>query len=226
MQVNAYQLCALLVVISLSSLILYSGIQMLSWETESLAFQGPRWHHPGETVEAEELLNAKYARVESHTIRTSSGSIVSGWLWFDFHDTVNVLVETSTGDFLVFEQTNYGLSKASLAVLSKHLSQYQDPLTAARNELAKELGRTTTEWINLGTFRTDANRGGGYVTSFLARKTVLMDQSERGSSNDLEARAIVRLSRSELLAALMKNRVREAKWSNTISLALLWLSQH
>lgn len=74
----------------LSWFALCPGIAVLqSTESEDL-FKGSHWNHPGETIEAQELLTAKYVRVESHTIRTSGGEVVSGWLWVDFHDRVRL----------------------------------------------------------------------------------------------------------------------------------------
>ena len=68
---------------------LSAGVAILrSSDSEDELFDGPRWNHPGETIEAQQLLAAKYARVESHTIRTSGGALVSGWIWVDFHDRV------------------------------------------------------------------------------------------------------------------------------------------
>lgn len=113
----------------------------------------------------------------------------------------------------------------SLAVLSVHLGQHEDPLKAAKNELSREMGRRCTHWVHMGTYRTDANRGAGFVTTYLARWTGPLDQSQRQSTDDLEAKSLVRMTRREVREALLSGSVLEVKWAAVISLGLLHLEQ-
>ncbi|EGD79699.1 hypothetical protein PTSG_13086 [Salpingoeca rosetta] len=222
--VHPCQALALIALIVISISILMTGIAVLRASGgEDDLFEGPHWNHPGETVEAHELLAAKYVRVESHTIRSSGGKLVSGWLWVDFHDRVDILVEDEHGRFLLYRQTNYGLPGPSLAVLSSRLAQHEDPLKAAKDELAKEMGRRSRHWVNMGTYRSDANRGGGFVTCFLARRSEKLDESQRVSTDDLESKELVHLTRRELRRAVLAGKVLEVKWANTMALALLHL---
>ncbi|EDQ92232.1 uncharacterized protein MONBRDRAFT_31349 [Monosiga brevicollis MX1] len=225
-KIGVYQVLALLLVIGISLLVLQHGISLLDPKAASLAgFQGPHWHHPGETIETKEILDAAYARVESHTIRTSGGQLISGWIWVDFLDRVDVLVETTEGTFLLFEQTNYGLGENSLAVVSRHLQPHEEPIQAAKHELLSEMGRVAEEWVHLGHYRGDANRGAGTVTCVLARRssTIENESRERPKSNDLERKKLIELSQAGLRDALLLNRFREIKWTATVALALLKL---
>ena len=138
---------------------------------------------------------------------------------------VDILVEDEEGRFLMYRQTNYGLPSQSLAVLSARLRKHEDPLRAAKDELAKEMGRRSQHWVDMGTYRLDANRGGGFVTCFLARWSHAMDESQRRSTDDLESKKLVRLTRLELRKAVLAGALLEVKWAATAGLALLHLEQ-
>ena len=165
-------------------------------------YTGPRWHKDGETLDRRQFMNVRspFVRVESHRVRVASSKVVDDWIWIDIHDAVNVLVEDSDGTFLVFRQTKYALNGESLAVVGGLLNvldasdlenpHMEVPLVAAKRELLEELGRGADEWITLGTFRTDANRGSGYTTCFLARHTYLFPVEGRPFSDDLEAQKV------------------------------------
>jgi 8-oxo-dGTP pyrophosphatase MutT (NUDIX family) len=91
------------------------------------------------------------------------------------HDRVNVLAEIggdehTVGDFQVVRQKKYALETTSLAVVGGIVEQGDaDVESAARRELREELGLVTEKLVPLGRYRTDSNRGAGWVNSFLAR---------------------------------------------------------
>eukprot|EP00045_Choanoeca_perplexa_P005820 m.48718 g.48718 ORF g.48718 m.48718 type:complete len:230 (+) comp13311_c0_seq2:155-844(+) len=221
---NIYQLLGLLFVLSVSLLVLQHGIRLLdnNGKGTSTGFHGPHWHHPGETIESREILDAAYARIESHTIRTSGGKLVPGWIWVDFRNRVDVLVENEDGDFIVFQQRNYGLGSMSLAVISRHLDPYEDVLEGAKAELESEMHRVSDTWINLGEYRGDANRGAGLVTCMLARHS-RPKTGKRHESQDLEQKEKVVLTRQALKDALLANKFLEVKWAAAAALGLLHL---
>ena len=124
--------------------------------------------------------------------------------------------------YLVFEQSKYGIQGSSLAVVGG-LTEFSDatPLAAAQRELNEEMGREAGEMVPLGCYRTDVNRGGGYVCSFLALDTVVAPPERRLASDDLEPQRVVSLTSEQLREALLAHRFQEVKWSNTAALALL-----
>eukprot|EP00730_Choanoeca_flexa_P010733 TRINITY_DN20878_c0_g1_i1.p1 TRINITY_DN20878_c0_g1~~TRINITY_DN20878_c0_g1_i1.p1 ORF type:complete len:233 (+),score=36.55 TRINITY_DN20878_c0_g1_i1:114-812(+) len=223
--VNIYQLLGLLFVLTVAFLVLQHGIQILDGKSadSDSGFHGPHWHHPGETVESQQVLDAAYARVESHTIRTSGGKLVPGWIWVDFRNRVDVLVEDEDGNFIVFQQRNYGLKSTSLAVVSRHLEPLEEPLEAAKAELRSEMQRETEDWTVLGEYRGDANRGAGLVTCMLARHTRPIKAQVLEPAEDLEKKDQVILSRGALKDALIGNKFLEVKWAATAALGLMKL---
>ena len=104
LRIGIAQVLALAVVTATAILVLVHGTARLSSEADATTyFKGTSWTHPGMTSDRTELLSAAHLRVESHGVNTQAG-VVAGWLWVDFYDRVDVLVEASDGDFRVLRQ--------------------------------------------------------------------------------------------------------------------------
>ncbi len=99
----------------------------------------------------------------------------------------------------------------------------ENPHEAAARELLDELSMTADEWIFLGKYRTDVNRGGGFVYSFLARRAKVVKR-EKHATNEIEPKEVVELTQHALTQALLRSDFGEAKWSNTVALALIRLA--
>jgi hypothetical protein len=200
---------------------LIKGTDLILKDQRSVLYSGPHWKHQGQTLDATEVFNSKFVRIESHTVRTGKGDVVNGWIWIDYHDRVNVLVEDERGVFTVLRQTSYGLGSTSLSVVSGAVALNENPREAAARELLDELGMISHDWFFLGKFRTDANRGGGFVYSFLAKKAVLDKRGRKSPTNELEKREVIRMTARQLSVSVLRGEFGDAKWSNTVALALL-----
>jgi hypothetical protein len=102
------------------------------------------------------------------------------------------------------------------------------PLMAAKREVEEELKVMCQTWIALGKFRTDVNRGMGWVNPFLARDCSYSSSKEISAENanviggaDTETQKIITMSLSDVKQAVMAGRFLEVQWSNTVALAVL-----
>ena len=184
-------------------------------------YKGSPWRPEG-YISSRLIGSTKFGRCELHKVRTEKGAVVDDWLWFDDTDAVNILVQDESGNFLVFRQRKYGIPEQTLAVLGGMINSGEDALSAAKRELQEELQMIATEWVDLGTYRSAANRGGGYISCFFA-VNAQRHVSATLSDDDLEARSIVKLTRAELLSSVLDKRFGEVKWTATVALALLTL---
>lgn len=84
-----------------------------------------------------------------------------------------------------------------------------------------------TDWIFLGRYRTAANRGGGFLYSFLLKNAVPLIPGggtvEYQGTGDGEAQQILYLSKEEVMKAISEGRFQEIKWAATFALAMLHL---
>jgi 8-oxo-dGTP pyrophosphatase MutT (NUDIX family) len=192
---------------------------------------------------------------------------IDDWLFIDYHDRINVLVEapppkshtstsidkedyeerdTDENHFIIMEQTKYALHSSSLAIVGGliELSDVGGAIDAAKREVLEELSITCHNWKDLGKFRTDVNRGMGWVYPFLATSCTYdtsasdtgnhlviehedssnADSSKVVGDRDTEKQNIRKMSVSEVRRAVMDGKFVEVQWSNTVALAMLHLS--
>jgi len=84
-----------------------------------------------------------------------------------------------------------------------------------------------TDWIFLGSYRAMANRGGGFIYTFLLKNAVPLKEGAgteafQGTGDD-EAQEILYLNEDEMLREVMNGSFKEVKWAATMSLTLLHL---
>lgn len=202
------------------------------------------------------LVGSRWMQLRQHTLRSPADSVIDDWLFIDYHDRVNVLAEIG-GEFQVMRQKKYALEdRSSLAVVGGIIEPGRDvdAAAAARRELAEEIGLMTQELVPLGRFRTDVNRGMGWVNAYLARncqpvKLAQEFEASSGGSNssgssgsrrlgqrakeevegevgeaDAEYQRPLRLTLQQLREEVRKGSFLEVQWSNTVALAVLHLT--
>ncbi len=162
----------------------------------------------------------KFLRVETHIVELPDGRVIDDWTWVISPDYVNVVAETVDGAYLCFRQTKYAIQGTSLAVVGGYLEPDEMPLEAAQRELREETGFAAPEWINLGTFPVEANRGIQTAHFFLARRASRVTDP---IVDDLEEQEILQLTRAELAAGLAAGEFKALAWAAIVALALLRL---
>jgi ADP-ribose pyrophosphatase len=168
------------------------------------------------------LAHPPFLTVENHTVELPNGQIIPDWQWIITPDFVNVIATTEDGKFLCFRQTKYGIKGTSLAPVGGYIEPNEVPLAAAQRELREETGFEASEWIDLGRFRVDPNRGAGTGYLWLARGAHKVTES---SADDLEEQLLLLLDRSQVETALAQGEFKVMAWTAGIALALLFLSR-
>ena len=83
------------------------------------------------------------------------------------------------------------------------------------------------DWVFLGSYRTMANRGGGFIYTYLLKNAVPLKEragtaSFRGEGDD-ESQKIFFMGEDEISRAVAEGAFKEVKWAATMSLSLLHL---
>jgi 8-oxo-dGTP pyrophosphatase MutT (NUDIX family) len=180
------------------------------------------------------LVESKWLKLSQHSVKfPGTSKVMDDWLWIDYHDRINVLVEDETKpggerQFLVFEQSKYALEgKTSLAIIGGIIEPGEDPESAARREVDEEMNGLQCENFHfLGRYRTDVNRGMGWLNSFLATKCSRGPKhkhfalaNEIGTA-DTERQDLKTISLKQLREAARSGQFLEVQWSATVALAL------
>ncbi len=174
-----------------------------------------------ETLTRKTILDhSEYLKVEDHAVRLPDDRVISRWPWLIMPDYVNVVAITTTGEFLCFRQTKYAVRGTSLAVVGGYLEPSEEPLAAAQRELLEETGYEASEWIDLGHYVVDGNRGAGTAHLFLAREARRVTAPD---ADDLEEQDLLHLSRSEVETALAAGEFKVLSWTTVVALALRYI---
>lgn len=159
-----------------------------------------------------------YLSVENHTVELPDGRLIENWAWLVTPDFINVVAVTSEGRWLLFRQTKYAVQGTSLAPVGGYLEPGEDPLAAAQRELLEETGYAADEWLALGSFPIDGNRGAGNGHLFLARGARSVAAIH---ADDLEEQELLLMSRDEVAQALAQGEFKIMPWAANVALALL-----
>jgi ADP-ribose pyrophosphatase len=106
---------------------------------------------------------------------------------------------TADGHFICFRQVKYGLEGVTLGIVGGFVEEGEDPFHAAQRELLEETGYESNDWIPLGTYRVDPNRGVAMGHLFLARGARYVQPRD---ADDLEEQETIFLTRTEVESAL------------------------
>lgn len=177
------------------------------------------------TLSKTTLLSANtYLTIENHEILLPDGKIIPDWTWIITPNVVIVIAVTEEQKYLCFRQTKYAIEGITLAPVGGMIEPHEDPLRAAQRELLEETGYSSEEWVKLGSYVLDPNRGIATINLFLATNSKQAAQPD-ASQKDLEDQQLLFLSRDEIQKALVNGEFKAIQWAAAISLALDYLSK-
>ena len=160
---------------------------------------------------------APWLVVEYHTVELPDGRQIPDWSWVRTPDYINVVVQTEAGQYLCFRQRKYAVPEPMLSLVGGYIKPGEPPLAAAQRELLEETGYVSDDWVTLGQFLVDPNRGIATGNLFLARGAHKAGEID---SDDLEEQEVMMLSRQELEQALAAGEFKILAWAAAVAFAL------
>ena len=124
---------------------------------------------------------------------------------------------TEDEHFLCFRQVKYGVEGTTLGIVGGYINEGEAPLAAAQRELLEETGYKAPDWLSLGSYIVDPNRGFASGHLFLARQARYVAPR---NADDLEEQELLLLTREEIESALEKGEIKVLAWAATVAFAL------
>eukprot|EP00979_Chaetoceros_neogracilis_P010089 scaffold2368_cov289-Chaetoceros_neogracile.AAC.14 len=190
-------------------------------------YNGHKYRSPTQTIsEGRCLVESKWMRVMQHSVKIdpNSSDIINDWLFIDYHDRINVLVEdpksnAKEGDirYLVFKQSKYSLEgRESLAIVGGIIEPGESPLSAAKREVEEEMdGISCEEQIMLG---RNCKKDGGNTAE---DREKIMNVADEVGKPDAERQDVISMTKDEVKESVKRGEFLEVQWSNSVALAML-----
>lgn len=173
---------------------------------------------PWKTISRKIVLDEKpWLTIEHHTVELPDGRVIPDWPWVITPDYINVVAVTEDERFICFRQVKYGIQGDTLAVVGGYIEEGEDPLAAAKRELLEETGYEAPDWIPLGSYLVDPNRGIATGHLFLARGAHYVTPRD---ADDLEEQELLLLRRAEIEHAIDVGEIKVLAWAAAVAFAL------
>jgi ADP-ribose pyrophosphatase len=176
------------------------------------------WLQKWETLSRWEVADGRpWVRLWVDEVQLPDGRVVDDFFTIDMPDYVVVVALTPDGRVVVERNYKHGPRRVCLNLPAGYVEQGEDPLAAARRELLEETGYVADEWVSLGSFTNNGNRGCGVGHLFRARQAQKVAEPDAG---DLEEMEIGLMGLDEVIDAVRRGDVAVLSVAAAIGLAV------
>lgn len=171
-----------------------------------------------ETLSRREVADGRpWVRLWAEDVQLPDGRVVEGFFTIEMPDYAVVIALTPDSRVVVERNYKHGPRRVCLNLPAGYVEQGEDPLAAARRELLEETGYVAEEWVSLGGFTDNGNRGCGTGHLFLARRAQRVAEPDAG---DLEEMEIGLMGLDEVIEAMRRGDVAVLSVAAAIGLAV------
>lgn len=153
------------------------------------------------------ILNQKYLekndwiKLRKDSCLTPKGKTVDPYYVMELQDVSCAVAMTKEGKIVLVKEYKHAVQKEILQLPCGYIDKNEDPLTAAKRELAEETGYTSKKWVLLGSFTGSPGRLTHYYHFFLAEDC---EKTEQQKLDELETLEVFEFSKEEAEEELKK----------------------
>jgi ADP-ribose pyrophosphatase len=125
---------------------------------------------PWEVLSAKTLLDCSpWLRIIVEHVRLPNGYELPDFYRIEMPEWAQIFAVMEDGRVAMIEQYKHGPHLVSLELPAGYIEPGENPEESARRELLEEAGLESDDWVNLGRYYVDGNRGCGATHIFLVR---------------------------------------------------------
>jgi len=148
------------------------------------------------------------------------GRIIPDYYKLVVPDATVVVAMTAKKEVVMLRQYKHGVGCTVWNLPAGFCMEGESPPDCARRELLEETGYRSEQWISLGNYVRDGNRGGGSVYVFLALDAEKVAEPD---SRDLEESQVHHLKMKDLLGLIRNQQIEPVGVVAAVLLANLYL---
>lgn len=167
-----------------------------------------------------ELHRPPWLEVFRESLELPDGRIIDDFYSVHMQDFGVVAAFTENRDVVVERLYRHGANRVTWSLPAGYVHAGESPLEATVRELREETGYEASEWIPVGRFIVDGNRGCGWCHCFLARGAHKVQEPK---SDDLAEVEFSLVSWDRLKQSLAAGEVAELASAATLGLACIRL---
>jgi 8-oxo-dGTP pyrophosphatase MutT (NUDIX family) len=132
------------------------------------------------------LLERHWLTVREQRVETARGTLIEEYHLMQVPDWVCVACLTEAGDLVLVRQYRHGVARTTLELPAGAIDAGEEPLVAAKRELAEETGYLASQWLSLGSLNPETTRHSHRAHLFLARGARLSSEQALDPTEDIE----------------------------------------
>lgn len=166
-------------------------------------------NRPGkwETISSDYLIRRPWLTARRDKVRLPDGRINDEFYVLEYPTWVNVIAITPDGRFVMVEQYRHGLKDVFTELCAGVAEPGEEPLEAAKRELAEETGYAGGQWSLNTVLCANPSANNNLTYCYIARGVMPIAERHPDPTEDLRVRI---LTRSELLDMLRRDDMKQA----------------
>lgn len=148
-----------------------------------------------------ELTRRPWLEVFRESIELPTGRVIDDFYSVSMQDFGVAIALTDNSDVVVEKLYRHGPQQMTWSLPAGYVHSGESALEATQRELLEETGYETDEWVAMGRFIVDGNRGCGWGHCFLARRARFAQEPRSDDLAEVETSLVPWNRLLELLAA-------------------------